>query len=194
MRFERTEPFSFVADGIGVITSGEEGSRTLQSPGPHRAPWTFHSVLDLTQSPGPHKVPWTLRSVPDLAHMFFFLSRLQVSQLYLSHTGRPSPSLPPHLFSCAERAFHQLFQERRPQCFLLSGERGSGKSEASKQIMRHLTFRSDSSRAAFDARFKHVTCILEAFGHARTTLNDLSSCFIKYSELQFCERKKHMTG
>uniref|UniRef100_A0A8C6A551 Myosin motor domain-containing protein n=1 Tax=Marmota marmota marmota TaxID=9994 RepID=A0A8C6A551_MARMA len=117
-----------------------------------------------------------------------------VSQLYLSHTGRPSPSLPPHLFSCAERAFHQLFQERRPQCFLLSGERGSGKSEASKQIMRHLTFRSDSSRAAFDARFKHVTCILEAFGHARTTLNDLSSCFIKYSELQFCERKKHMTG
>ncbi|KAM4863888.1 unconventional myosin-XVI [Urocitellus parryii] len=117
-----------------------------------------------------------------------------VSQLYLSHTGRPSPSLPPHLFSCAERAFHQLFQERRPQCFLLSGERGSGKSEASKQIMRHLAFRSDSSRAAFDARFKHVTCILEAFGHARTTLNDLSSCFIKYSELQFCERKKHMTG
>uniref|UniRef100_A0A8D2AT79 Unconventional myosin-XVI n=1 Tax=Sciurus vulgaris TaxID=55149 RepID=A0A8D2AT79_SCIVU len=117
-----------------------------------------------------------------------------VSQLYLSHTGRPSPSLPPHLFSCAERAFHQLFWERRPQCFILSGERGSGKSEASSQIMRHLTFRSDSSRAAFDSRFKHVTCILEAFGHARTTLNNLSSCFIKYSELQFCERKKHMTG
>ncbi|XP_047410533.1 unconventional myosin-XVI isoform X2 [Sciurus carolinensis] len=117
-----------------------------------------------------------------------------VSQLYLSHTGRPSPSLPPHLFSCAERAFHQLFRERRPQCFILSGERGSGKSEASNQIMRHLTFRSDSSRAAFDSRFKHVTCILEAFGHARTTLNNLSSCFIKYSELQFCERKKHMTG
>ncbi|XP_058526570.1 unconventional myosin-XVI isoform X1 [Ochotona princeps] len=117
-----------------------------------------------------------------------------VSELYLSDTGRPSPSLPPHLFSCAERAFHQLFQEQRPQCFILSGERGSGKSEASKQIVRHLTCRSSSSRALFDSRFKHVMCVLEAFGHAKTALNDSSSCFIKYLELQFCGRRKHVTG
>nr|XP_012607389.1 unconventional myosin-XVI isoform X2 [Microcebus murinus] len=117
-----------------------------------------------------------------------------VSQLYFSTSGKLRSSLPPHLFSCAERAFHQLFQEQRPQCFILSGERGSGKSEASKQIMRHLTCRSGSSRAIFESRFKHVMCILEAFGHAKTTLNDSSSCFIKYFELQFCERKKHLTG
>nr|XP_045370694.1 unconventional myosin-XVI [Camelus bactrianus] len=117
-----------------------------------------------------------------------------VSQLYLRGAGPPGASPPPHIFSCAERAFHQLFQERRPQCFVLSGERGSGKSEASKQITRHLTCRSGASRPMFDSKFKHVTCILEAFGHAKTTLNDLSSCFIKYFELQFCERRKHLTG
>ncbi|XP_047286140.1 unconventional myosin-XVI isoform X4 [Homo sapiens] len=74
------------------------------------------------------------------------------------------------------------------------GERGSGKSEASKQIIRHLTCRAGASRATLDSRFKHVVCILEAFGHAKTTLNDLSSCFIKYFELQFCERKQQLTG
>uniref|UniRef100_A0A286XUV3 Myosin XVI n=1 Tax=Cavia porcellus TaxID=10141 RepID=A0A286XUV3_CAVPO len=120
--------------------------------------------------------------------------QIYVSQLYLSRTGTPSPSLPPHLFSCAERAVHQLFRDRRPQCFVLSGERGSGKSEACKQIVRHLTCRSASSRALLDTRLRHVMCILEAFGHARTPLNDLSSCFIKYVEVQFSERKKQAIG
>ncbi|XP_006851600.1 PREDICTED: unconventional myosin-XVI-like [Chrysochloris asiatica] len=117
-----------------------------------------------------------------------------VSQLYFSHTGKLCSSLPPHIFSCAERAFQQLFQEQRPQCFIISGERGSGKSEASKQIMRHLTCRSGSSRGILDSNFKHVMCILEAFGHAKTTVNNVSSCFIKYFELHFCERKKYLTG
>ncbi|XP_048197054.1 unconventional myosin-XVI [Perognathus longimembris pacificus] len=117
-----------------------------------------------------------------------------VSQLYLSPTGTPSPSLPPHLFSCAERAFHRLFREQRPQSFILNGERGSGKSEACKQIVRHLTCRTGTSRALFHARFKHAMHILEAFGNAKTTLNDQSSCFVKYWEVQFCERNQHVTG
>ncbi|XP_034376254.2 unconventional myosin-XVI isoform X1 [Arvicanthis niloticus] len=117
-----------------------------------------------------------------------------VSQMYLSPTGQRSPSLPPHLFSCAERAFHRLFQERRPQNIILSGERGSGKTQASKQIMKHLTSRASSSCTMFDSRFKHAICILEAFGHAKTTLNNVSSCLIQYWELQFCQRRKHVTG
>uniref|UniRef100_A0A4X1U5F9 Myosin motor domain-containing protein n=1 Tax=Sus scrofa TaxID=9823 RepID=A0A4X1U5F9_PIG len=60
--------------------------------------------------------------------------------------------------------------------------------------MTHLTRRSGSSRTPFDSKLKHVMGILEAFGHAKTTLNDLSSCFIKYVELQFCEKKKHLAG
>lgn len=43
----------------------------------------------------------------------------QVSQLYLSSTGRLCSSLPPHIFSSAERAYHMMLQERRPQCFIL---------------------------------------------------------------------------
>ncbi|EMP39477.1 Myosin-XVI [Chelonia mydas] len=78
-----------------------------------------------------------------------------------------------------------------PPAAAQNGERGSGKTEACKQIVKHLTCRSSSSRCTFDSK---VNCILEAFGHAKTTLNDLSSCFIKYFELQFCEKKKVLTG
>ncbi|KAM7380385.1 hypothetical protein PAMP_003687 [Pampus punctatissimus] len=42
-----------------------------------------------------------------------------VSELYLSSTGRLCSSLPPHIFSSAERAYHMMLQERRPQCFIL---------------------------------------------------------------------------
>ncbi|XP_074839297.1 unconventional myosin-XVI [Carettochelys insculpta] len=117
-----------------------------------------------------------------------------VTQLYLNDSSKRCSSLPPHIFSCAERAYHMLFQDRRPQCFILSGESGSGKTEACKQIVKHLTCRSSSSKRTFDSKIKHVNCILEAFGHAKTTLNDVSSCFIKYFELQFCEKKKVLTG
>uniref|UniRef100_A0A6I8NSX8 Myosin XVI n=1 Tax=Ornithorhynchus anatinus TaxID=9258 RepID=A0A6I8NSX8_ORNAN len=117
-----------------------------------------------------------------------------VSQLYTNNTGKFCPSLPPHIFSCAEKAYHRLFQEQRPQSFILSGESGSGKSEASKQIVRHLTSRSSSSQCTFESKVKNVNCILEAFGHAKTTLNELASCFIKYFELQFCEKKRYLTG
>ncbi|XP_039570301.1 unconventional myosin-XVI isoform X2 [Passer montanus] len=117
-----------------------------------------------------------------------------VTQLYLSDSGKLCSSLPPHIFSCAERAYHMLFQEQRPQCFILSGESGSGKTEACKQIVKHLTSRASCSRNTFDTKIKHVNCILEAFGHAKTPLNDFSSCFIKFFELQFCERKKTLTA
>ncbi|XP_030058339.1 unconventional myosin-XVI [Microcaecilia unicolor] len=117
-----------------------------------------------------------------------------VSQLYLSSSGKLCASLPPHVFACAERAHHMLFRERRPQCFILRGESGSGKTEASKHIVKHLASRFGSSTFSFYSKIKHVNCILEAFGHAKTTLNDMSSRFIKFFELQFCERKKSLTG
>ncbi|XP_029967147.1 unconventional myosin-XVI isoform X2 [Salarias fasciatus] len=113
-----------------------------------------------------------------------------VSQLYLSSTGRLCSSLPPHIFSSAERAFHMMQQERRPQCFILSGESGSGKTEACKHIVRHLTARSCPKGFLLEPRMKHVNCILEAFGHAKTLKNSNSSRFIKLLTLQYCEKRR----
>ncbi|XP_028846697.1 unconventional myosin-XVI isoform X2 [Denticeps clupeoides] len=113
-----------------------------------------------------------------------------VSQLYLSSSGRLCSSLPPHIFSSAERAYHMMLQERRPQCFIISGESGSGKSEACKHILKHLSVRSCPKGFALEPRMKHVNCLLEAFGHARTQVNPNSSRFIKLICLQYCEKRR----
>ncbi|MGH0131327.1 UNVERIFIED_CONTAM: hypothetical protein FKN15_056372, partial [Acipenser sinensis] len=118
----------------------------------------------------------------------------QVSQLYMSSSGRLCPSLPPHIFSSAERAYHMLFQERRPQCFILSGESGAGKTEACKHIVKHLACRSSTKGYSLESKIKHVSCVLEAFGHAKTKWNDFSSRFIKYLSLQYCEKKRTLIG
>ncbi|XP_018605596.2 unconventional myosin-XVI isoform X2 [Scleropages formosus] len=115
-----------------------------------------------------------------------------VSQLYLSSSGRLCSSLPPHIFSSAERAYHMMMQERQPQCFILSGESGSGKTEACKHIMRHLASRSCPKGFMLEPKMKHVNCILEAFGHAKTQMNSNSSRFMKFLSVQFCEKKKSL--
>ncbi|KAM8856722.1 unconventional myosin-XVI isoform 5-T5 [Spinachia spinachia] len=113
-----------------------------------------------------------------------------VSQLYLSSTGRLCSSLPPHIFSSAERAYHMMLQEGRPQCFVLSGESGSGKTEACKHIVRHLAARCGPKGFALEPRMQHVNCILEAFGHAKTRRNNNSTRFIKLLTVQYCDKRK----
>ncbi|XP_006639319.2 unconventional myosin-XVI isoform X1 [Lepisosteus oculatus] len=117
-----------------------------------------------------------------------------VSQLYVSSNGRLCSSLPPHIFSSAERAYHTMLQEQRPQCFILSGESGSGKSEACKHLVKHLVSRSSTKFCSLGSKIKHVNCILESFGHAKTKLNESSSRFMKYLSLQYCEKKKTLVG
>ncbi|XP_071000637.1 unconventional myosin-XVI-like, partial [Oncorhynchus clarkii lewisi] len=70
------------------------------------------------------------------------------------------------------------------------GESGSGKTEACKHIVRHLAVRSNPKGFSLEPRMKHVNCILEAFGHASTPVNDNSSRFIKLLSLQYCDKRK----
>uniref|UniRef100_A0A3B4ABR4 Myosin motor domain-containing protein n=1 Tax=Periophthalmus magnuspinnatus TaxID=409849 RepID=A0A3B4ABR4_9GOBI len=61
-----------------------------------------------------------------------------VSQLYLSSTGRLCSSLPPHIFSSAERAYHMMLQERRPQCFILFGHAKTQQNNNSSRFIKLL--------------------------------------------------------
>uniref|UniRef100_A0A674PGX0 Myosin XVI n=1 Tax=Takifugu rubripes TaxID=31033 RepID=A0A674PGX0_TAKRU len=94
-------------------------------------------------------------------------------------------------FCISNYSNEQLFKVMLFKLFLLtSGESGSGKSEAFKHIVRHLTARSSPKGFALEPKMKHVNCILEAFGHAKTPRNNNSSRFIKLMTIQYCEKRK----
>lgn len=113
-----------------------------------------------------------------------------------SHTD-PRQGLEPHIYEVSALSYAELAFQGRNQSILITGESGSGKTEATKLMMHHIatiqrgpvsTFEpSQSSTDLCDTvqRILHANPLLEAFGNAATARNDNSSRFGKYTQLQF---------
>jgi myosin heavy subunit len=74
------------------------------------------------------------------------------------------------------------------QSIVISGESGAGKSETAKKVLQHLAFcasRSSSGEDSIEARVIASSPLLEAFGNAKTTMNNNSSRYVKFLMLQF---------
>uniref|UniRef100_A0A8C1UXT3 Myosin XVI n=1 Tax=Cyprinus carpio TaxID=7962 RepID=A0A8C1UXT3_CYPCA len=111
-----------------------------------------------------------------------------VSQLYLSSSGRLCSSLPPHIFSSAERAYHMMLQERRPQCFIIRLGCSVGSTLSRESTWESLSLFCNHFFILLSCL--QVNVILEAFGHAKTPINSSASRFIKLISLQYCEKRK----
>ncbi|KAI6652104.1 Myosin-IIIb [Oopsacas minuta] len=92
---------------------------------------------------------------------------------------------PPHLFAIADVTYQSMLVNNKFQCTLISGESGSGKTEASNIFLQHLTRLGRASSKALEDKILKVNPVLEAFGNARTIINNNSSRFGKYIEVFF---------
>lgn len=107
----------------------------------------------------------------------------------------------PHPYGIAEIAYGQMvFAENRKlgknlsgeeiisnQSIVISGESGSGKTESSKYVLKHLVTRNEHSggEKGLDGRLLGSNPILESFGNASTLRNHNSSRFGKFLKLHF---------
>lgn len=132
------------------------------------------------------------------------------------HLIKPNDkSLAPHLFVVADSTYSSLMKSStlnsaNNQSIIISGESGSGKTEATKVIMTYLAritsidnIKSQKNHSnltsptsskfgtnsvgQIEQRVLNTNPLLEAFGNAKTLRNDNSSRFGKFIKIQFCK-------
>ncbi|XP_065053093.1 unconventional myosin-Ia-like [Rhopilema esculentum] len=103
------------------------------------------------------------------------------------YRSRNMYEMPPHVFSLADDAYRSMRDYHVDQCIIISGESGSGKTEASKIVMRYVAAVSGKGEDVnrLKEQLLQSNPVLEAFGNAKTIRNDNSSRFGKYMDLEF---------
>ena len=141
----------------------------------------------------------------------------RTSEKYLKTTTTDNKHEEPHVFRTATLAFKRLTQQRKPQCFIISGESGSGKTTCTQHLLDQIEKlnKSNSSSKSFRSNYsnsyrKHVpnllqkdlselstekmisaaVPLLDAFGNASTLVNHNSSRFGKYIKLKYNDSGK----
>ncbi|XP_055360464.1 unconventional myosin-XV [Betta splendens] len=115
-----------------------------------------------------------LLSINPFKHVNIYTGELR--QRYRGHEQQRNP---PHIYAVADAAFNQSQRSAQDQCVVVSGQSGSGKTEATKLIVHYLSTTYKGMNNSLRQPME-VFPILESFGNAKTILNNNSSRFGKY--------------
>eukprot|EP00117_Sycon_ciliatum_P023999 scpid4577/ scgid0066/ Myosin-IIIb len=121
------------------------------------------------------------------------------SQLAYKHhpDGEERRKEVPHIYAVARRVYSDMVALGRDQVCVISGESGAGKTESSKFLIRQIMELSRSATygsTSLESKIVQVNPLLEAFGNARTTMNNNSSRFGKYLSLLFDKQRGYVVG
>ncbi|XP_028306727.1 LOW QUALITY PROTEIN: unconventional myosin-Vc [Gouania willdenowi] len=106
-----------------------------------------------------------------------------------AYSGRNMGDMDPHIFAVAEEAYKQMARNHKNQSIIVSGESGAGKTVSARYAMRYFAVVSKSrSKTRVEDKVLASNPITEAIGNAKTTRNDNSSRFGKYTEISFDTR------
>ncbi|RDD47470.1 Unconventional myosin heavy chain 6 [Trichoplax sp. H2] len=98
-------------------------------------------------------------------------------------------TLPPHIFAIAQSALHSLRCTQENQCYIIAGDTGSGKTEATRNILQYLcTLSSFDSTGWMDSLILEALMITEAFGNAKTSLSPNASRRSTYMRLYYNDK------
>jgi myosin heavy subunit len=110
------------------------------------------------------------------------------------YKDRGSRNQPPHIYAIADNAYANLMADFKDQAVVISGESGAGKTETMKLVLQFLAEASGRASANATAGEKTESLeqqvlksnpLMEAFGNAKTTRNNNSSRFGKWTEIKF---------
>ena len=102
----------------------------------------------------------------------------------------------PHLYGVVSKVYENIKKNKGNQSVLISGNSGSGKTFSTRYIMKYLSKVSsnfDTNENTVERKLLESNPILEAFGNAKTLMNDNSSRFGKYIKIFFDDDSK-ITG
>eukprot|EP00040_Diaphanoeca_grandis_P025170 m.139111 g.139111 ORF g.139111 m.139111 type:complete len:1040 (-) comp30035_c0_seq1:88-3207(-) len=107
----------------------------------------------------------------------------EIQAAYLSNVHREDVA--PHVYYLVNNAYETMLRVQTSQAFVISGESGAGKSETTKHVVNHIIELCKAGNKTLESGIQKLNPLLEAFGNARTVMNNNSSRFGKYLELRF---------